>query len=214
MAPSLIQMQEGTLVTERIPAALQQYLHKCHHLFIDNYYISISLAQYFTENGTYVTGTIRENRKLSYTAQGSFLNSGDAPYYNHGDIVIVKYRGSKDSSRGQHRIVYVLSTGHSAAMEDITKKDRDGNIIQKPTSIISYNHKMGGVDLVDQQLDALHILRKSCKWYKKIFMRLVMQCSLASHKLKEQEDGKDDFIYFLLDVSHNWFSILQDLRDQ
>ena len=30
---------------------------------------------------------------------------------------------------------------------------RDGNIIQKPTSIIAYNHNMGRVDRINQQLD-------------------------------------------------------------
>ena len=59
---------------------------------------------------------------------------------------------------------------------------------------------MGGVDLVDQQLDALHVLRKCYKWYKKLFMRLVMHCALAYHKLYKQGGGKDDFLYFLLDV--------------
>ena len=76
--------------------------------------------------------------------------------------------------------------GHSAGIRNTTKKDRDGNIIQKPTSIISYNHNKGGVDLVDHQLGALHALRKSYKWYKKLFVRLVMQCALASHKLYKQ----------------------------
>ena len=41
--------------------------------------------------------------------------------------------------------------------------DTDGNVIQKPTSIIDYNHNMGGVDLVDQHLDSLDVLRKSYK---------------------------------------------------
>ena len=59
---------------------------------------------------------------------------------------------------------------------------------------------MGGVDLVDQQLDSLHVLRKSYKWYRKIFMRLVMQCALAAHKLYKKEGGKEEFIYFLLDI--------------
>ena len=64
MSAHLIEMQEGTLVTENISVTLmQQYLHKGHHLFIDNYYTSMSLAQYLTENGTYVTGTIQDYRK-------------------------------------------------------------------------------------------------------------------------------------------------------
>ena len=57
-------MEEGSLITERIPVTLmQRYLHKGHHLFIDNYYISISLATYFLQNGTYTTGTIMDTRK-------------------------------------------------------------------------------------------------------------------------------------------------------
>ena len=102
MAPSFIAMQEGTLLTEKfIATMMQQYLHKGHHLFIDNYYTSISLTQYFTENGTYVTRTIRYNRK-NFPAQLSYvvLNRGGAAYYNHSDISMAKYRRNKDSYRG------------------------------------------------------------------------------------------------------------------
>ena len=136
-------MQEGTLVTEKILATkMQQYLHKGHHLFIDNYYTSMSLVQYFIGNGT-----IRDNMKNFPTqVREVILNRGGAAYYYHGHTV-VKYRGKKDSSRGQPKIIYVLSTEHPAAMGNTTKKDVD--IVQKPTSIISYRHNVGGVDLED-----------------------------------------------------------------
>ena len=80
------------------------------------------------------------------------------------------------------------------------KRDKDGNSIMKPTCIISYNQNMGGVNVMDQQLDAIDVLRKSYKWYKKLFLRLVMQCSLSAHKLYKLHGGKDDFLHFLLDV--------------
>ena len=98
-------MQEGTLVMMKIPATLmQQYLHKGHHLFIDNYYTGMSLAQNFIENGTYVIGTIRDNMKNFPTQPREVsLNRGGAVYYNHGDIVVVKYRRNKDSSRDSPR---------------------------------------------------------------------------------------------------------------
>ena len=75
--------------------------------------------------------------ELSETTEKNFptqlrevvLNKGEAAYYNHGDIVRSKYRENKDSSRGHPKIVYVCSTGHSAAMGNTTKKDRDENII-------------------------------------------------------------------------------------
>ena len=58
-------------------------------------------------------------------------------------------------------------------------------------------YNMGGVDLLDQQLDSLDALRKSYKWYKKLFLRMDMQCALAAHKLYKKQGGKDDFLFFL-----------------
>ena len=64
---------------------------------------------------------------------------------------------------------------------------------------------MGGIDMMDQQLDAIDVLKKSYKWYKKLFLRLVMQCSLSAHKLYKLQGGKDDFLHFLLDVCTHLF---------
>ena len=55
-------MEEISLTTDKIPATLmQKYLGKGHHLYIDNYYTSILLKQYFLQNDTYVTGTFSKN---------------------------------------------------------------------------------------------------------------------------------------------------------
>ena len=115
-------------------------------------------------------------------------------------MVMAKYRAKKDRSNGKPKEVYVLSTTHAPAMGHTNKKDKDGKIITKPTCIISYNHNMGGVDMMDQQLDAIDVLRKSYKWYKKLFLGQVMQCTLSAHKVYQLQGGKDDFLHFLLDV--------------
>ena len=39
---------------------------------------------------------------------------------------------------------------------------------------------MGGVDLMDQQLHGIQVLRKTYKWYQKIFFRMVMLALLSS----------------------------------
>ena len=108
---------------------------------------------------------------------------------------MMKYRGKMDSARGQPKMVYVLSTLHGPAMKDTNRVDTDSNALQKPTSIIDYTHNMGGVDLVDQQPDGLDVPIKSYKWYKKHFLRLVMQCALAAHILYKK-GGKDEFHFF------------------
>ena len=202
IAPVLTRMADDSLVTERIPVTLMQsHLNKGHHIFMDNFYTSLPVAEYFLQHGTHVTGTIRDNRKHFPTELKSLaLDKGAAAFYQHDGLMIAKYRALKDRASGKPKVVCVLSTAHTPAMGNTNKRDREGNIVQKPTCIISYNHNMGGVDMMDQQLDGIDVLRKSYKWYKKLFMRLVMQCALSSHKLYKLNGGRDTFLYFLLDV--------------
>ena len=128
------------------------------------------------------------------------LQRGEASFYQHNGLVVIKYRAMKDRAAGKPKEVYVLSTAHAPAMGHTNKRDKDGNFLQKPTCINAYNHSMGGVDLMDQQLDGIHVLRNSYKWYKKLFLRLVMQCASSAHTLHRFNGGKDAFLYFLLDV--------------
>ena len=54
----------------------------------------------------------------------------------------------------------MFSAQHMHLQMDHTNKwDIDGSVIQKPTCMNAYNHAMGGVDLMDQQLDAIDVLR-------------------------------------------------------
>ena len=64
LAPGLTTIEDGSLITERIPVRLmQKFVHKGHHLFIGNYYTSTSLVTYFLQNGIYITRMMRDTRK-------------------------------------------------------------------------------------------------------------------------------------------------------
>ena len=128
------------------------------------------------------------------------LEKSDATFYQHDDMAVAKYRAEKHRSNRKPREVYVLSITHAPAMGHTNKRDKDGNFITKRTCIISYNHKRGGVDIMDQQLDVIDVLGKLYEWYKNLFLRLVMQCSLSAHRLYKLQGGKDDFLHFCLDV--------------
>ena len=78
--------------------------------------------------------------------------------------------------------------------------DNQGALIQKPTCIMSYNTKMGCVDHVDQQLHSVSVMRKNYKWYKKIFVCMLMMCILNAHKLYQLRGGRIDFLQFIHDV--------------
>ena len=59
---------------------------------------------------------------------------------------------------------------------------------------------MGGVDKIDQQLDSINIIRKSFKWYHKVFFRLFSVAMLNSHKIYKEKGGKYDFLLFVHNI--------------
>ena len=65
---------------------------------------------------------------------------------------------------------------------------------------MSHNVKMGEVDHVDQQLHSATVMR-SYKWYKKIFIRMMMMCVLSAHKLYQLQGGRCNFLEFLHNVT-------------
>ena len=86
------------------------------------------------------------------------------------------------------KIVHMLSTCHQPTTEGIGKRN-EGVEVMKPTTVKVYNHGMGGVDNVDQQLHNLRTVRKTYKWYKKLAVRLISQATLNSHKVYQRETG-------------------------
>ena len=71
---------------------------------------------------------------------------------------------------------------------------------------------MGGVDMMDQQLEGIDGLRKSYKWYKKLFLRLIMQCALSIHKLYKLKGGKDAFLYTCWMFAYTFSAVLLRLE--
>ena len=77
----------------------------------------------------------------------------------------------------------------------------EGHAVFKPETIKAYNHHMGGVDMVDQQLHNLRTLRKTYKWYRKLAIRLISQAILNAHKVYQRITGSEkSFLEFLHDT--------------
>ena len=83
-----------------------------------------------------------------------------------GNVQAVKYRATKDKSDGKPKVVYMLTTEGPASMAPSGKSDKDGNPIVKPACVNSYNLNMGGVDMTDQQLHSVSLVRKAY-WVRK-----------------------------------------------
>ena len=195
MEPLLVQpVGEGWLLAERIPLTpIDPYLNKGHTLIIDNMYTTPILAKYLLRKSTKVVGTIRTNRK-------NFPKDFPAAFRQHLNILAMKYTAAKDKAQGKPKVVHMLSTKHDASMKDTHRRNAAGELVQKPEAILYYNHKMGGVDQIDQQLHSMQVMRKTYKWYQKVFFRLMMMSLLSSQMIYKSRGGKHDFMHFIHDV--------------
>ena len=163
--------------SERIPMVLMEpFLGKGHVLYTDNFCTSPLLAKHFLSKDTHLCGTIKKNRKNFCTdIVTEQLDKGTIVFYKckETEMVAVKYRAIKDKSNKKPKIVYMLTTCHQPTMLEVDAYHPEGHAVFKPEAIKAYNHHMGGVDMVDQQLHNLRTLRKTYKWYRKLAIRLI-----------------------------------------
>ena len=151
----------GSIVIE----LMQRYLNKGHHLYIDNWDTSPALFELLHRNKTGACGTIRRNRKglPRLTAK---LKRGESQYAHTDVLLALKWQDKRE--------VHMLSTIHSTAYTNSNKTDRQtGERLQKPVCIVDYTNNMGAVDHVDMQISFSECVRKTIKWYKKLFIHLL-----------------------------------------
>ena len=98
-------------------------------------------------------------------------------------------------------------------MKNTNREEMEGNALQKPTSIIDYSHNMGGVDLVDQQLDSLNILRKSYKWYKTLSETGYVMCIGFSQTVTRNKERRIISFSFFKMYAPYFFRMHQDWKE-
>ncbi|XP_025162453.1 piggyBac transposable element-derived protein 4-like [Harpegnathos saltator] len=175
---------------------------KWHHLYIDNYYNSVELAENLLEKKIRVCGTIRQNRGFPEKLKGAKLNVFEACHQRKGEVLAQVWRASKTKT------IRMISTIHNATLTDTQRKCRKTNYtIKKPESVLDYNKYMKGVDRADQYLSYYPIYRKTVKWSKKVCMYL-FNCALFNAfrtcQYFNTEHKSLRFHDFLLKVSDSW----------
>ena len=167
---------------------MERYQMKGHCLFIDNFYTSPRLLQDLLTIGIYCTGTVRSNRKnfprqvipsSTSLAPGSFRFATTKLSIEAGkteEMFAVWWRDRRD--------VLAMSTMHNTSVTTVMKRPKgchEKRPLPCPTMIDDYNMYMGGVDLTDQHLSYYSMTtRKTLKWWKKGFWRLVDICIVNS----------------------------------
>lgn len=191
----LLYTGKGTIVSENsthtaevVKQLMKNYLNKGYWVFMDNYYNSVSLADYLVKNKTYVTGTLNPKRKDNpKSLMKKTLKKGEAAIKRKGPVLVTSWKDK--------RYVRMISTGHKHQMVEVT--NRRGVKSKKPECIVSYNKYMSGIDRSDQMLSYYASTTKTIKWYRKVFFRLVDICIWnAFYLYRKQKDQKCRLLTF------------------
>lgn len=138
---------------------MKPFLKKGHHIFMDNYYNSVTLCNKLLKQKTHVTGTLRKNRNVI----ASKLKRGEYQWARNGHVYVSKWRDNRD--------VLCITTKYHP--EIIETSNRHNIKKMKPREVAEYNKGMSGIDRSDQMISYYSCPRKTIRWYKKIIFHLL-----------------------------------------
>jgi hypothetical protein len=81
---------EGKKLEDRVLSLLGGTLGLNHHIYQDNYYNSMRLAQTYLDRNMRVCGTIRASRSIprDLEGEGKSLNKGQSAFRRNGDVMV------------------------------------------------------------------------------------------------------------------------------
>jgi hypothetical protein len=103
---------EGRKLKEPILSILEPYLHQNYHVYQDNYYNGVEIAEHLLSIQVRVCGTIRVNRSLppDLKKYSKSLKRGETTLRSKRDV-LQSWKGT--------RVVNMISTVHNSSMVDV-----------------------------------------------------------------------------------------------
>lgn len=138
-------------------------------LYTDKYYISPVISKYLLENQTVSCNTATVHAKKR--ERGVCKKRGDMLAIQWDDKRLTSVPTTVSSSQKQDSGEVTCGTGKSTL---------------KPDAILDCNVNMKLLDKADLMISSVNCLRRSCKWYRKIFLHLLDIAMLNSHILYQQ----------------------------
>ena len=154
------------------------YLDQGRHVFTDRYYSSIPLAHALHARTTSFTGTVNKNRTdLPDEIRGRFrLGDGEVMAFRTEHLLALTWRAEKKT-----KPVIMLSTNSSAGTVTLPSRRTSAEAAVKPVVVHTYNQHMNGVDIADQHSTYYSFLRKTVKWWRKLFFWLLETAVVNSY---------------------------------
>lgn len=149
---------------------LQDLLDSGRTLYTNNFYSSPVLFRDLYNQGIYASGTCRSNKKhfpKSILPEAKKIAKGESLFQHLGSLTCGRWVDKRD--------VLFVSTVFRNEIEQLERRSSEGELetLSKPKIITDYNRFMAGVDKADQLMVYYACGRKSLKWYKRIFWRIL-----------------------------------------
>ena len=153
------------------------YFGKGYHLFVDNFYSSLTLFKHLYDQGVAATGTILPTRRSFPPA---LKNSQEwAKGRERGSMRWVRDSPCLVLQWVDNKVVSMITTvGNANEQGQVTRRVRtDGRwgemLVRQPQIFKTYNMKMNAVDRSDQIISAFSTRRKCVRWWKTLFFHLI-----------------------------------------
>ena len=163
------------LAAKVVKSMRQPLYNKGHHVYMDNYFSSVSLAKFLLSVNTYMIGTAR----VMYKGWPKEFKDTEAlnKQMNRGDDRSVVLDSNVECLiwKDKKAVAFVNTVTQPGTHINVTQRNKDGSRSQVscPESVKHYNAHMGGVDLFDSRRKIYSCSRKSKKWWLRLFYFLV-----------------------------------------
>lgn len=158
-------------------------------IFFDRFFTSIPLLRYLLGKKINATGTIMSNRlgPAPFQRKASQMQRGDIEEYvdRDGEVVLVRWKDSRDVLLASN----CIGASPTGTIERREKNSSSKTKIAAPACVLMYNNKMGGVDIIDQELEYYRCYYKTPKWTVKLMTHLIELICCNSY-MEMQEDFK------------------------
>ena len=148
---------------------LEPYLGKGHTVVTDRYYTSVPLAMTLKANNTSFIGTVVKSRidlPNEIRAPSLRIGNDETLAFRHENMLALGWRAAR-----KKKPLFMLSTESSAKPISVTSV-ATGRTAMKPKVVDDYNRSMNGVDKADQYTVYYSFIRRSHKWWRKLFFWL------------------------------------------
>uniref|UniRef100_A0A0N4WU61 DDE_Tnp_1_7 domain-containing protein n=1 Tax=Haemonchus placei TaxID=6290 RepID=A0A0N4WU61_HAEPC len=182
-------IRTGSVADAVVMELMKGYLDQGRDLCTDSWYTSLSLANSLLARKTNLIGIIRKCRKgIPLAVKNRPLKKGDIHFQQNNEGFCF-WRDKRE--------IYMPSTRH----------DGSCGVNEKPKVVDDYNKMKGFVDHSDQMASYTPFVRKTAKWYIRLFFHLLTQTALVNAWMLYNQNSRMKFNDFKIAVAE----ILMDL---